>query len=398
MQTQNQDELRAIVKQFSDGLAKKSDQLTQWCRDGGVDARALIRQAQLTVSRDSRLHDPRSWPSVFYSLITAAQLGLEANGFLGDGWIIARWDKKAQCNLASFQPGYKGLLKLIRRSGEVKQLRSYVVLEGDEIDVRFDARVGRYDVDHRINLADRGTEVVAAFSVAHLADGSIDVEIVDRASIDKARRAGHGDTPAWKTWPDQMARKVALRRHCNQLPMSPIARRALALDTAIAINDGERLEDLRASDPDDPGDYIDVNADHADRPQLAVAPSDPEPPPRAPEPAMQPARAKAEVAPAPDAAPPPAASTPAAEALKDKVRKRRQSKAKTDDLPPIPPPPIPPPDDPPRKAPTSEADYLREEVNAGRITDDVRARVRALEGDVKVELVLLIDAAAEAQS
>ena len=70
------------------------------------------------------------------SLLTCAQLGIEPNTPLGQGYILpyqnfnkATQRKEMQC---SFQLGYQGLIDLCYRSGEVSMIRARVIHEKDE--------------------------------------------------------------------------------------------------------------------------------------------------------------------------------------------------------------------------------------------------------------------------
>jgi phage RecT family recombinase len=349
------------VQLFTAQLNERTDKLANWCRKGEVDARALVRLAQLTVANEPKLQDPRSWPSVFQSLIQAAQLGLEPNGFLGDGWIIPRWDGKKKYNLATFQPGYKGLIKLVLRGGVVRRIRSFAVLEGDQFDVAFNPTTGAYDIEHRPSLTKRG-DVIGAFSVAHYGDDSPpDIEFMDADSIDQARKCGFGDTPAWKAWPDQMARKTVIRRHANQLPLSPVARRGFALDNAVAINDGGRIEQITNIEPEDRDTFIDIpiSAESDERPAL---------PPHQEEPVYEQA--------------PPAPTSKGAEALKTKMRTRSTSKAKAKAEPE-------PAGDPGPSDPDGLPSIPPAETKAGQPLDAIVAELRKAitGGDISEEII-----------
>lgn len=65
------------------------------------------------------------------SMLTAAQLGLEPNTPLGQAYLIPYGNK------CEFQLGYKGLLELAHRSGELKTLEAHVVYENDEFNIEY---------------------------------------------------------------------------------------------------------------------------------------------------------------------------------------------------------------------------------------------------------------------
>ena len=62
--------------------------------------------------------------SFLAALMTAAQLGMEPNTPLGQAYLIPFYNNKTHCSECQFQLGYKGLIDLAYRSGEVSIIRS----------------------------------------------------------------------------------------------------------------------------------------------------------------------------------------------------------------------------------------------------------------------------------
>ena len=69
------------------------------------------------------------------AMMTAAQLGLEPNTPLGQAYLIP-YRNKGKLE-AQFQLGYKGLIDLAYRSGEVELVQSQCVYENDTCKYRF---------------------------------------------------------------------------------------------------------------------------------------------------------------------------------------------------------------------------------------------------------------------
>ena len=77
-------------------------------------------------------------PQSFLSaMMTAAQLGLEPNTPLGQAYLIPFWNGKNKCLECQFQLGYKGLIDLAYRSGEVSVIQAQIVYENDEFSYSF---------------------------------------------------------------------------------------------------------------------------------------------------------------------------------------------------------------------------------------------------------------------
>ena len=170
--------------------------------------------------------------SVIQSLYKAAQLGL-VPGLLNSAHLIPY---KNQCRLI---PGYGGLRDLALRSGAVRNIESHLVYEKDE----FAFALGTEPrIEHVPHLAQDRGEVIAAYAVAHLAAGGIQVEIMPRDEIDRIRRRSRasGNGP-WVTDFGEMARKTVLRRLCKHLPQTPDLAQAIQLEND-AEGEAEREE------------------------------------------------------------------------------------------------------------------------------------------------------------
>lgn len=217
-----------LVKSASNYLTSRSDNLAKWCVKGAeINPTDLIRVGTMVVAREPKLQDPRVMPSLYLSILTAAQLGLNPSGIFGEGYIIPYWDKASGHHLAQFQPGYRGLVKLVRQSGEIRSMRSVVVYSGDEFHYQEGSEP---EVYHVINTSSERGKPVGSYSIAEWRDDSWDAIWCPQNDIDRAKK----DTPAWSCWPDEMAKKFAIKRHSKQLPMSPKALLAIHVDNAEA--------------------------------------------------------------------------------------------------------------------------------------------------------------------
>ena len=96
------------------------------------------------------------------AMMTAAQLGVEPNTPLGQAYLIPFYNGKTKCLECQFQLGYKGLIDLAYRSGEVKIIQAHIVYSNDE----FEYELGLEPVlKHTPAHSDRGvpTHVYAMF-------------------------------------------------------------------------------------------------------------------------------------------------------------------------------------------------------------------------------------------
>lgn len=168
--------------------------------------------------------------SVFGAIIQASQLGLEI-GVLGQAYLVPFKNNRTGRLEAQFIPGYKGLISLARRSGEVTSIETNIVYEQD----KFDLTLGiDSNLEHKPYLdGDRGKPRLV-YGVAKFKDGGHHLEWMSITEVNKirARSKASGNGP-WVTDYDQMVRKTLIRRMANYLPMSIELQNALQVDQAI---------------------------------------------------------------------------------------------------------------------------------------------------------------------
>lgn len=186
--------------------------------------------------------------SVFGAIIQASQLGLEI-GVLGQAYLVPYRNNKNNTYEAQFIPGYKGLIGLARRSGEVTSIETNIVYLND----RFDLKLGLdTSVEHIPNLdGDRGIPRLV-YGVAKFRDGGYHFEWMTIGEVNKIRaRSKASSNGPWVTDYEQMVRKTLIRRMSNYLPMS------IELQQAIQISDA--AEEGKRATLD--GDFVVVQGD-----------------------------------------------------------------------------------------------------------------------------------------
>lgn len=199
----------------------------------------IIRVALTAIAGNYRLMEC-SPTSVLGCVIQAAQLGLEVNTPLGHAYLVPyRIKGKYQCQL---QIGYRGMIDLARRSGQMVSTSAHIVYENDKFEYE-------YGLDeklvHKPNLSDRGNPI-ASYAVAKLHGGGYQFEVLGIEQIEKARSHSmtkRDDSP-WNTHWDEMARKTAIRRLFKYLPVSVEVQRAVGLDELAESGVDQKLEHL----------------------------------------------------------------------------------------------------------------------------------------------------------
>lgn len=163
------------------------------------------------------------------AMMTAAQLGVEPNTALGQAYIIPYRNHGTM--EAQFQLGYKGLIDLAYRSGEVSIIQAHEVCENDEFsyELGLDPKL-----THKPATKDRGA-AIAYYAVFKTKDGGYGFEVM---SIDDVRKhaqkysKSYANSP-WQTNFDEMAKKTLLKRVLKYAPLKSDFVRGVAQDETI---------------------------------------------------------------------------------------------------------------------------------------------------------------------
>lgn len=168
--------------------------------------------------------------SFFGAVLQCAQLGLEPGSALGHCYLLPFGNGKSRDGRPNCQLiiGYRGMIDLARRSGQIVSINAFCVHEADE----FEYELGLHpDIHHRPSpLAERGP-VTYVYAVAVLKGGGVQFEVMSRAEIEAVRaQSKAGKSDPWVTHWDEMARKTVVRKLFKYLPVSIEAVRAVEID------------------------------------------------------------------------------------------------------------------------------------------------------------------------
>lgn len=165
------------------------------------------------------------------AMMTAAQLGVEPNTPLGQAYLIPYNNNKKRAVECQFQLGYKGLIDLAYRSGQVNYIQAHTVYENDE----FEYSLGLDPVlKHTPAKSNRGNPEYF-YAVFKTKDGGHGFEVMSYEDIlNHARKysKSFGDGP-WKTNFEEMAKKTVLKRVLKYAPLKTDFVRAVSADESI---------------------------------------------------------------------------------------------------------------------------------------------------------------------
>jgi recombination protein RecT len=156
--------------------------------------------------------NPKLWDctkqSIASVVLQCAQFGVEPDGRHAH---IIPYNGEA-----TLQLDYKGLVALVRRSGDVVSIHADVVRKGD----KFKVNLGEITC-HEVDYSTEAGEIYAVYATARLKDGSTQSVVLRREEVDAIRkRSRSGSSGPWATDWAEMAKKTAFRRLTKWLPLS----------------------------------------------------------------------------------------------------------------------------------------------------------------------------------
>jgi phage RecT family recombinase len=195
---------------------------------------AFLAQVYTVISNNPKLMEADRG-SLLLAVGEMASLGLSPNPKQGQAYLIPRWNGRAGCNIVDMQLGYRGLLQLVYRSGDVESVDAFVVYKGEH----YVRRGGTTNpgIDHLLDddrRTGRWDDIVGAYAVAFLKGRSRPVFVpLERRHLEDAYgRSGNGNNKSkvWMEHAEAMSAKTALARLCKILPQVGSTTLAYAID------------------------------------------------------------------------------------------------------------------------------------------------------------------------
>jgi recombination protein RecT len=210
-----------------------------------LDADRVIKMATASFIRSDAIQKC-TISSVIKATVMAAELGLEPGSLLGECYLVPfqatrrvrdgnQW-KEIKVDEATLIPGYKGLIKLARQSGDVSTISAYAVDTADEFEVELGLDP---TIRHKFNCDKKNGVLRAAYMTVKFKDGGSHFDVMTKSEIDTimARSASvkAGVKSPWTTDYFEMAKKTVIKRGLKMVTLSPERQQlavAIAADNA----------------------------------------------------------------------------------------------------------------------------------------------------------------------
>jgi recombination protein RecT len=218
-----------------------------------LNAERLLKVAQIAATTTPALAKC-DVASLVGAIGQCAQMGLEPNTVLGHAYLVPfntkrkdpatgaeRWVNSVQVII-----GYKGLIDLARRSGQIVSIAAHEVCEQDTFDLVYGLDE---KLEHRPAMGERG-EVIGFYAVAKLKDGGHCFEFMSRLQVEQimAGTQSKGKYGPWKDNFTEMGRKTVIRRLAKYLPLSIEFQTAAALDGMAEAGKDQNLDNSNIID------------------------------------------------------------------------------------------------------------------------------------------------------
>jgi recombination protein RecT len=270
--TTQQASTAAVVREAIERQSGAFAQVLPSAFDAGRFSRLVLTAIKSTPDLMRCFGTTQGETSVLLATMQCAALGLEPNTPTQEAWFLPRRNQGIwECQLSI---GYRGWLKLARRSGTIKTIFAEVVRANDTFS--WSRGLEADELTHIPADEDRG-ELRYAYAIARYRDGGYSFEVLSKHQIEARRSMSDSwkSTSArpyspWTKWTEAMWRKTAIRALIPYLDLSPEAERALVTDErTLALSDDGVIDAAaitthdhpEANEEDPPGDRAGMSGD-----------------------------------------------------------------------------------------------------------------------------------------
>lgn len=207
----------------------------------GITTEQFVQVVTSEVKKNEKLLQAfkESPASMFASILAGAEIGLIPSDMIGEFYLIPRNIKQENGKykmMVTPLVGYKGLVSILLRSGDITRIHTEIVYEGDE----FEAIYGlEPNIIHKPNFnAPRSADKIThAYAVAKNKVGEYQFTVMSRGEILAIKNMSRYDNELYfndKKNPNRwMEKKAALIQLSKMLPKDYYSKKAIGMDTMM---------------------------------------------------------------------------------------------------------------------------------------------------------------------
>lgn len=197
--------------------------------------------------------------SFLAAMMSAAQLGLEPNTPLGQAYLIPFKNTKKGITEVQFQIGYKGLIDLAYRSGDVEIVQAQCVYQNDT----FECEYGLEPKLRHIPAAENRGELTKVYAMFRTKNGGYGFEVMSaqdiRAHAQKYSKAYKSGFSPWSTNFEEMAKKTVLKKVLKYAPLKSDFVKAAAADSTVKHELSDDMFEVQPDAPEFAAEVVDVD-------------------------------------------------------------------------------------------------------------------------------------------
>jgi phage RecT family recombinase len=232
---------KEVVSNFKNTMEKYQDKiLPALLSKHGISPEQFVQVVMSEVKKNEKLLQAfkESPSSMFASILAGAEIGLIPSDMIGEFYLIPRNVKDGNKYKLIVTPliGYKGLVSILLRGGDITRVHTEVVYEGDEFEPIYGLEP---NIVHKpnFNVPRTSDKITHAYAVAKLKSGEYQFSVMSRAEILAVKNMSKYDNELYfndKKNPNRwMEKKAALVQLSKMLPKDYYSKKAIGMDTMM---------------------------------------------------------------------------------------------------------------------------------------------------------------------
>jgi recombination protein RecT len=232
---------QAIIK-FEDNLNRyMAKVLPNLLQNHGISPAQFFQVVLSEIKKNEKLQQAftENPSSMFASILAGAEIGLIPSDMLGEFYLIPRNMKQADGRYKlSVTPliGFKGLVNILLRSGDITRIHTEVVYEGDTFEPIYGLEP---NIIHKpyFDVPRTADKIKYAYAVAKMKSGEYQFAVMTRSEIQAVQKMAKfendlyfNDKMGINRW---MERKVVLTQLSKMLPKDYYSKKAISMDGMI---------------------------------------------------------------------------------------------------------------------------------------------------------------------
>lgn len=248
----NQEVMKQAMQTFKGNISQyEKTMLPQLLESHGISPAQFVQIVTSEVKKNEKLLEAFSVnpSSMFASILAGAEIGLIPSELIGEFFLIPRSIKQTDGKyLQTVTPliGYKGLVSVLLRSGDITKIHTEVVYEGDEFEPIYGLEP---TIIHKPNFdAPRTSDKIKfAYAVAKNRVGEFQFAVMTRAEIIAVQKMSKYENDLYfndKKNPNRwMERKAVLVQLSKMLPKDYHSKKAIGMTGALDVGNYLTLDE-----------------------------------------------------------------------------------------------------------------------------------------------------------